>query len=200
MGIIKTDAQVILPLQSVALGAQVISGDIDVSTRIAVQFFINFGRRNTPDAGAGIRIRIEGSSHPWGDGYWDPLMSDLVSDFTLAEAEDLSSTAAAGQKVLAVASTTNLLPQQNIFIRNPVNENCEWARIKSLVVNTSVTIEDNLLNVQPFPGSRIFNKAEMWAPALDVSAVKRLRIVVDGSLYTQPFAIRARMVTTDAIG
>jgi hypothetical protein len=195
--IVKTDGQVILPLQIVAEGARLISGDIDVSTKLAVQFFINFGRRFFLAAGAGVRIRIEGTSQPSGDGYWAPL-TEYLSDFVAAERNGLTGTVAAGQKVLTMASTANLLAQQIIFIDNPTILNSEWARIKSLVANVSVTIEDNLLNAQT--GATISNKAEMWAPTLDVSAVKRLRLVVDGSLFTQAFAIRARMVSLDSIG
>jgi len=199
--ITKVDAadagHIVIALQSVALSTQLISSDIDVSTKLAAQFFINLGRRAATAAGAGVRIRIEGTSQPSGDGYWVPL-AEYLTDFVAAEAEALTGTVAAGQKVLTMASTANLLQQQIIFIDNGTIGNSEWARIKSLVANVSVTIEDNLLNAQT--GATIYNKAEMWAPTLDVSAVKRLRIVVDGSLFTQAFAIRARMVTADSIG
>ena len=62
--------------------------------------------------------------------------------------------------------TTKVAEGDYIMIRNSTVANSEWGRIKSIVANTSITIEDNLLNAQT--GSVIFSNAECYAIPVDM--------------------------------
>lgn len=196
--ITKTAAIEVLALQSVAASSVVKSSALDVASKLAASLFIHFGRRAATAAGAGVNFRVEASSKESGDGHWYPL-AIFTTDFAAAEAEAVTGNNAAGQAVLTVASTTNLAAGDIVFIDNTTIASSEWGRIKSIVTNTSVTLEDNLVNAQNNPAPTIYDRAEMFVAQLDLTAVKRLRLVVDGSLFTQAFAVEAHMVTGDSI-
>lgn len=195
--IAKTGAIEVLALQSVAASSQAISAALDVASRLAATMFIHFGRRAATAAGAGVNFRIEASSKESGNGHWYPL-AVFTTDFVAAEAEAVSGTEAAGETVIGVASTTNLVAGNIVFFDNPTIANSEWGRIKSVATNVSITLEDAITNAQT--GATLYNRAEMFVAQLDLTAVKRLRLVVDGSLFTQAFAVEAHMVTGDSIG
>lgn len=195
--ITKTAGTSLLSLQSVASNTVVISSAQDVSTKLAATVFIHFGRRATSALTQGMEFRVEASSKSSGDGHWYPL-ARVRSQITAAESEAVSGTVSSGTNVITVASTTNLTVGDLIFIDNGTIGNSEWGRIKSVSTNTSVTIEDNLLNAQT--GATIYDQAEMWAIQLDLSAVGRLRLVADGSNTGQAVAVEAHMVTADSIG
>ena len=191
----KTQGTSVLSLQSVASAAVLISSAIDVSTVIAATMFIHFGRRATTALTVGTNIRIEGSSKSSGDGHWYPLFI-YVSDIALAETEAVSGTVNAGTNVITVASTSNLTAGDIIYIDNGTIGNSEWGRIKSISVNTSVTIEDNLVNAQT--GAAIFDQGQIFR-AVDINcrALGRLRLVVDNSGTGQAIAIEAHIITAN---
>jgi hypothetical protein len=193
----KTSGTTLLSLQSVASNTVVISSAQDVSTKLAATVFIHFGRRATTALTTGMEFRVEASSKSSGDGHWYPL-ARVRSLIAAAESEAVSGTVSSGTNVITVASTANLTAGDLIFIDNGTIGNSEWGRIKSIVSNTSVTIEDNLVNAQT--GATIYDQAEMWAIQVDLSAVGRLRLVADGSGTGQAVAVEAHMVTADSIG
>lgn len=193
----KTQGTSVLSLQSVSANSVLISSAIDVSTKIAGSLFIHFGRQSATAAGAGVRIRIEASSKSSADGQWYPLAM-FETNFAAVESEAVSGTVNSGTNVITVASTTNLAANDIIFINNGTIGNSEWGRIKSISTNASVTIEDNLVNAQT--GATIYDGAEMYVANLKLESIGRLRIVADGSSFTQAFAIEAHIITTDSIG
>jgi len=193
----KTAATSVLSLQSVAASTVLISSAIDVSTKLAGTIFIHFGRRAATAAGAGVDFRIEASSKASADGHWYPLAT-FTTDFIASEAEAVTGTVASGQKVITVASTTNLTSGDIVYIDNTTIANAEWHRVKSIVSNTSVTVEDNLGNAQT--GATLYDRAEMFVASLDLASVVRLRVVVDGSGFTQAFAVESHITLADSIG
>lgn len=194
----KTDGLTVLALQSVAASSVVKSSPLLVTTTFAATIFIHFGRRSATAAGAGVNFRIEGSAKASGDGFWFPLDA-FQSDFVACESEAATGTNAAAQNVITVASTTNLTAGDQVYIDNTTIANSEWGRIKSISAGVSVTLEDNLNNAQSTPAATIFDHAEFYASCLDLTAIKRLRLVVDGSLFTQAFAVEAFYVTGDSL-
>lgn len=193
----KTSNISVLSLQSVAANSVVISGIQDVSTKLAATLFIWWGRRAATAAGAGTNIRIEASAKDSGDDSWSTLYQ-FTTSFAAVEAEAVSGAVNAGTNVIPVASTANLTIGDYIYIDNTTIANSEWHRIKSIVTNTSVTLEDNLTNAQT--GATLYDGAEYYNAQLDLAAIKRLRLVVDGASFTQAHAIKAIMVTGDSIG
>lgn len=195
--ITKTVGTSVLALQSVAASSVLLSSAVDVSTKLAGTLFIHFGRRAATAAGAGVNIRIEASAKSSGDGFWFPL-AIFTTAFAASETEAVSGTVSSGANVITVASTTNLTIGDVIYIDNGTIANSEWGRIKSIVSNTSVTIEDNLVNAQT--SSNIYDLAEMYVCQLDLTSITRIRVVADGASFTQAFAIEVLMVTGDSIG
>lgn len=57
-------------------------------------------------------------------------------------------------------------------------------RIVSIVANTSVTIEDNLVNAQT--GSTIYDSAEIFSAIEIPAGFTHIRAVFDGSLLLKP--------------
>lgn len=195
--ITKTVGTSLISLQSVAASTVLLGTATSTSTKLAATVFIHFGRRSATAAGAGVNIRIEGSSKSSGDGHWYPI-AIFTTAFAACEAEAVTGTVTSGQKVITCASTTNLTAGDLIYIDNGTIANSEFHRIKSISANTSVTVEDNLTNAQT--SSTMYDSAEMYVAQLDLSALSRIRIVADGSSFTQAFAIEADMITADSIG
>lgn len=176
-------------LASTAASSVALSSALDVSTAMGGLVYVRFGRRSATAAGAGVNIRLEASHATSGDNSWYPF-AQYVTAFAACEAEALTGTVAAAQAALTLASTTNLTAGDLIFIDNGTIANSEWGRIKSIVANTSVTIEDNLVNAQT--GATIYDAAEIYTPAEIPAGAMRIRLVADGSLFTQAFALEAR--------
>lgn len=195
--ITKTVGTSLLSLQSVASNTVVISSAQDVSTKLAATVFIHFGRRATTALTAGMTFRVEASSKSSGDGHWYPVASFLTA-IAASESEAVSGTVSSGTNVITVASTTNLTVGDLIYIDNGTIGNSEWGRIKAVSTNTSVTIEDNLLNAQT--GATIYDRAEMFIAQIDLTAISRIRLVADGSNTGQAVAVEAHMITADSIG
>ena len=176
-------------LASTAASSVALSSALDVSTAMGGLVYVRFGRRSATAAGAGVNIRLEASHAASGDNSWYPF-AQYVTAFAACEAEAVSGTVAAGTNVITVASTTNLVAGDIIYIDNGTIANSEWGRIKSIVANTSVTIEDNLVNAQT--GATLYDLAEIYTPAAIPEGAVRIRLVADGSLFTQAFAMEAR--------
>jgi len=192
----KSVQTALLAIQSVAASSVVISAAFDMSTKLGGMVFARFGRRAAAAAGVGANIRIEASHATSGDNSWYPL-AIFTTSFSAVEGEAVTGTVAAGQKVITVASTTNLTAGDIIFIDNGTIANSEWHRIKSIVGNTSVTVEDDLVNAQT--GATLYDAAEIFAPVSIPEAVMRIRVVDDGSLFTQAHAINVNLTTIDGI-
>lgn len=184
----KSVGNTLLSLQSVSSNTVVISSALDVSTKFSAWITIHFGRRATTALTEGLEFRIEGSSKSSGDGHWHVLAA-FKTLITAAESEAVSGTVASGTNVITVASTTNLTRGDMVYLDNSTIANSEWGRVKSISANTSITIEDNLVNAQT--GSTIYDQGEMFNALIDLSAVTRLRLVADGSNTGQAVAVEA---------
>jgi len=166
-----------------------------VSTFLGGMIAVRFGRRAATAAGAGVNIRLEASPNSLG-GLWVPFAT-FTTAFAACEAEAVSGTVSSGTNVIPVASTTNLAAGDVVFIDNGTIGNSEWGRVKSIVSNTSITIEENLVNAQT--GSTIYDLAEIFPPVAIPEGALRVRAVADGSGFTQAFAVEAILATIDAI-
>ena len=186
----------LLSLQSVAASTVLISSDFDMSTKLGGMVLVRFGRRAATAAGAGVNIRVEASHASSGDNSWYPL-AILTTNFAAAQDEPVSGTVSAGTNVITVAATTGFTAGDIVFIDNGTIANSEWGRVKSIVAATSITIEDNLVNAQT--SSNIYDSAEIFAPVVIPKEVTRIRVVADGSSFTQAFAVEASLITTDSI-
>lgn len=185
----------LLALQSVAASSVAVGSAFTLSGKQGALVYVRFGRRAATAAGAGANIRIEASSSLTVDNSWHPL-AQFTTAFAAASDEAVSGTVAAGATVITVAATAGFVAGDVIFIDNPTIGLSEWARIKSIVLNTSVTVEDALVNAAT--GATIYDAAEIYSPVWVPKGVLRVRVVDDGSLFTQAHAVEALLSTVDA--
>lgn len=193
----KTLGGTLLSLQSLASNSQVISSALSVSAKFAIAVAIHFGRRATTALTTAVTFRLEFSPSSSGDEDWVPVQV-FTTQIAAAESEAVSGTVAAGQNVVTVASTTNLTVGSIVYIDNPTIANSEWGRIKAVDTNVSVTLERNLTYAQT--GATIYTQAEMFQCHLDLTAIGRLQLVVDGSGSGQAVAVRAKYSLADSVG
>ena len=193
----KSIQTALLSLQALNSNTVLISSVLDVSTIFAAEILIHFGRRATSALTSGVIFRVEGSAKASGDGHWFTLAA-VQTDTAAAESEAVSGSVNAGTNVITVASTTNLTVGDIIYIDNGTIGNSEWGRIKSISTNTSVTIEDNLVNAQT--SSTIYDQAQIISMLVDLAAIKRLRVVADASNSGQNCACEVECITLDSIG
>lgn len=193
----KSRQTALAAIQSVSASSVLISSEFDMSAKMGGNLQIRFGRTSATAAGAGVNIRCELSSESSGNNSWFPF-AIIPTAFAACEAEALTGTVNSGQNVLTLASTTNLTIGDLIFIKNSTFANSEWGRIKSISTNTSVTLEDNLINAQT--SSTIYDTAEIF-PIINIpESAMRIRVVADGSLFTQAFAFHCGLITIDSFG
>ncbi len=183
-------------LASTAASSVSLGTPLDVSTKMGGLVYVRFGRRSATAAGAGCNIRLEASHSASADNSWYPF-AIFTTAFAAAEAEAVSGTVSAGTNVITVASTTNLTQGDLIFIDNGTIANSEWGRVKSISTNTSVTVEDNLVNAAT--GCTLYDSAEIYSPVAIPEGASRIRCVVDASAFTQACAVEARYSTIDGI-
>ncbi len=193
----KTVNRTLLSLQSIASNTVVVGSAVDVSTLIVGTALIHFGRRTNAAFTTAPTFRIEMSAKSSGDGFWWPLAQFSPVLGTSLTAQAVNGTVASGQNVITMTSTTNFAVGDIIYIDNTTIANSEWGRVKTVTTNTSVTIEDNLVNAQT--SSTVYRAAEMYPALLDLSAVTRLRLVADGSGTGQAMACEAFLVTADSV-
>ncbi len=183
----------VIQLQEVTAAPRVMIGETDVTSMDKATVWIRMGRTGTDAHSAVIEYRIELSpdktGNRWGV-YNEPGDSEVGS--SVGE-EAVKDAALADQNVILMASTTNFSVGEAVFIENTTFENSEFGRIKVVTTDTSVTLEDNLENVQT--GATVRGQAEFKAPVIiDVSSVRRLRVVIDGSGAAKDFAIDAQVL------
>jgi hypothetical protein len=198
MATITKSYTTLLALQSLASNSVVASAAQDVSTKLAATVFLHFGRRAAAALTEGVEFRVEGSSKASGNGHWFPLAA-FKTALATSEAEAVTGTVSAGTNVVTVASTTNLVAGDIVYIDNTTIGNSEWGRIKSVNANVSITLEDNLVNAQT--GATVYDQAEIFPGVqIDLTAVGRIRVVADGRNTGQAVAVEVLMVTGDSIG
>lgn len=190
----------LLALQQVAASTIVVGADKTLDDKMQVSLFIQFGKRAITAPADGVFIIIEGNSKSAADsdGHWHEI-AKIKTDFLSAATEAISNSEAAGDTVIEMASTAGLAIMDKIFFDNGTAANAEWATIKSIVANVSVTLIDGLKNAQA-SSTAIFNKAEIFPPiVIDTKSFKRIRAVIDGSGHDQNFSIEIFMITANAI-
>ena len=191
MALTKTQGTSVLALQSVLANTQVISSVQTLSTEVAATLFVHIGRQAIPDGGP-IKIRVEASAKSSGNGYWFPLQT-YIGGVGTCRSTAVSGTVSSGTGLITVGSTEGFKVGDLVFIQNGTLANSEFGRIKSIVDNTSITIEDNLANAQT--SSTIFSLAESFQFSFDASGFARIRVIADGIKCSQAFAVDAFMVT-----
>lgn len=156
---------------------------------------IDFAPTTSTAPARGTRLIIEGSDLASGDSGWRTL-DDIVTGTTASSDEAVAGTEAIGDTTIEVSSTTGYGARtENIFFKNSTLGNSEWAKLVSIVSNTSITILDGLTNAQT--GSTIWDQAERHVRLFDATGIRRIRLTVDQNYQaTGPtVAVRASVTT-----
>ncbi len=190
---VKTQGTQLLALQSVAASTTFVGTEVDVTGKFAGVVTIHFGRATTGTPAAGVSFRIEAAGKGGGAaGQWYPLTS-VITGVAAASAPTNTSTSGAAQ---TVSSISGFVAQDICMIAPTTVANTEWARMVSST-GSVLTMEENIIGSHTTGNT--YNKAEMYAIPLDLSAVGRLRVVADGSAHAQAFRCEAYLNTLDDV-
>lgn len=193
----KTVQTALLALQTVAASTVVKSSAFNMAGLFGGLVFARFGREADTAAGAGVNIRFECSFASSGDNSWVPF-AIFTTQFAATTHQVNTTQANSGQATILATTTTNLTAGSLMFVFNGTIANAEWIRVKTLTASTSIVVEDNLVNTIPITTS-MFNAAELFPPFPVPEGAQRIRVVADGSLFTQAFAIDAYLDTFDNV-
>lgn len=194
----KTAGTVVQALTQAAGSVVTISSAIDVSTKLAATMFIHFGRRIATAGGAGVTFRVEASAKSSGDGFWWSL-AQFTTSFAATTYTALGGSGNDAATPTLTFTNTGFAIGDIIHIDDGTSTSTgEFHRVKALISTTGLTLEDNL--VAGHNSKSVSRAAEMFVAALDLTAISRIRLVVDGSLFTQVNSFEAFLVSGDSIG
>lgn len=196
----KSYQTALFTLQSLSSNSVAISSVLDVSTKFSGAVLIRFGRTVVTALTQGVIFRVEGSFASSGDADWGLIGgAQFITNIATVADEAVSGTCNAGQKVIGMAATAGFTVGMRVFIKNGTFGNSEFGVIALVTTNTSITLEDNLVNAQT--GSTVYADAQAFNVAdLNLQNYKRLRVVANGGNTGQAVAIQAQINTCDSIG
>lgn len=175
---VKTDSVVVLSHQAATHPTTIIGSSIDCTTKISATLFLFHGYvEATADTNPG-RFLIQVRPDP-GNGsvneHWITVM-EMISKGTTPDDENMTATEPVGETVLACASTTGFAVNDPIYIQNTTLADSEFAQVRSIQTNTSLTIVEGL-TVQQTNTSKIFNDATLAIFWLDLTAISSYRVI-----------------------
>lgn len=153
---------------------------VDVSTIFALAILVRMGRTVTTALTNNVRFRLEGSFAASANDLWETIWEwTSASGATAASKTTLNDASCnAGDTVFTLTSGTGFTAGDRIYLRETGTPgNSEWVREKSVSTN-DITIEEALTRNHT-NGIDVTDLAEAWNFVVDVSAYKRVRLVVD---------------------
>lgn len=195
----KTAGIIVLAQQEVLNGNTVKSPVQDVATKFAATLFLWHGFRAATANTNPQRFIIEVSSQESGDNDWAALQTITTKTGTPAD-EDLDAAEAAGDTVLEVTLTAGFAEGDLVLVDdNSDATQSEWRTVKSVVLDTSVTITQGLEFAKGI-GDDLFGNAEVFVVQLDLLAIKRIRVTYMNEGATAPATVvKVEMITADTI-
>lgn len=104
-------------------------------------------------------------------------VAEFTAKGTTPDDETLSGSESVGATVLEVASTTGFAVEDQLYIQDTsVVADGEWAELRTLVTNTSITIIDGLTNAKD-NADKIFNDASKFICGLDLNGIESYRVL-----------------------
>lgn len=171
---------------------------LDVSTKLAATVFAQLGRRSGTAFTAGWpNIRIEASAKSSGNDAWVPIATFQPAVGASIANTTLNGAVSAGASSFVVTSGTNIAAGDVLFLKGDTDAGNELVRVKS-VSGTTVTPEENVTNAHA-SGNALTDQAESYVAQLDLTAISRLRAVVDNAGSGQTIAAQVLCVTGDSL-
>lgn len=182
----KTVGRLLLAHTQLASGSLVVGASLDASSwhgPALVTF--SLGRTVSTALGASPLFRIEHSQAASGDDDWADLIPQGTIAFsatTAATATTLNGATSANAATFSVASATGLVVGQRLYLRETgTPANSEWCQIRS-ISGTTITPVDPLTRAHT-NGITITTLAERITHQIDLSAVRRVRAIVEGQSF-----------------
>lgn len=175
----KTDSVAVLTHQAATHPTTIVGSAIDCRTKKAATLFLFHGYvEATADTNPGkflVQVRPDA-----GDGtvleHWITVL-ELAAKGTTPDTEAMTATEPIAETVMAVASTTGFAAEDELYIQDTTTlADSEWAKLSSLVTDTSLTLMDGL-TTQKDSADVIWNDASKWVVSLDLRGIESFRVV-----------------------
>jgi len=195
----KTIQAELKAISAVAAGAIDKSSELAVATHLAALLFIDFAPDGTGTPTVGTKVLVQASEKVSGDDTWRDV-DVRQTGAAAANSSAVDGTENAGATVIEESATTGIAVDEIVFFKNGTLGNSEWSRVWKVTTNTSFELVDGLTNAQT--GSTWFSKCFQFVVPLDLTAIKRLRVVCLNNMGATNIAIhwRAAIITADSIG
>ena len=176
---VKTQGTALLALTQQATATITVGSAVDVSGKLAVKVFVKMGRTVSTALTNEVKFRLEASAKSSGNDEWVPLIQwTSATGKTTCNSTTLNGATTAGNTTTLLTSGTGFSAGAYVYIRETgTPANSEWSRVASLSTNTPTWEEAQTRNHTT--GIAATNLAESFAWDVDVSAVGRIRLVVD---------------------
>lgn len=192
-----TDLLVPTEFTNTSPGDWYIGAAVNVAALLAAKFYVFFAPLATTAAPTATEWAIEASAHDAEENSWVQEFSRLSPNVVPTNTTVASGGASAATSAV-LTSGTGFLAGQYIFFRNGNPLLSEWNRIKSVASNT-IQLVGPLANTQT--GNNVFNQCELASVNLPLTAVRRIRAVVNNNRGTNRIiAMRMTYMTADSIG
>lgn len=197
----KTQGTSLIAWQDIATTNIIVGSAADVSTAFAVTVFAFLGRN--PAAGAFTvgwpNIRIEVSAKSSGNDAWIPVAWFQPGIGATLANTTLNGAITAGATSCVVAAGTNIAAGDLLFLGHTTTaSDYELVRVKG-VSGTTVTFEEACTNAHD-NAAVVTDQAEVYVSQIDLTAVGRIRAVVDNANSGRTISAQVLMVTGDSIG
>lgn len=198
--ITKTDGIDVLAHQLVTHPGSVVGSAQNVATKLAARVIVFHALvEAVANVNPGVFL-IQLSGSPTGNEDWVTEREIELIQTAAAATETLTAVEPIGETVLAVASTTGFAAEDIMYIQDTGTlANSEWARLKTLITDTSLSLLDGLTRAKG-AADIAWNKAEIKQHCIDLTAVKRLRVVFQHERDEGANVhVKALMVTGDTV-
>lgn len=197
--ITKTSDIAVLSHQAITHPDTVKGSAQDVSSKLAATITLYHASvEATANTNSGV-FYVQVSPSSSGDEDWANV-AQFQATVSTADTEAMTATEPVGETVLACASTTGFVAGDILYIQDTGTvADGEWGRCQEIVPNTSINLVDGLTN-QKDSADIIWNDADVFVCQLDLTSVKRLRVVFQHEGATGANChVKAIMTTGDSI-
>lgn len=174
----QSSTQTIISHQALTHPNSIGGTPIAVATWLSGNIIVKVANIEVTANATGVMVWFQGSLETSGDDSWFDL-DTREGSITAAETEALTATEPVAEQTIAVASTTNLVVGDLIYLQDAsVVADGEWHKIIEVITNTSIKIDYGLAN-QKDSSDFIFTEAEVFKLHInDVGGLKRVNVLV----------------------
>ena len=172
----QSATQNLLTHQEITHPANVVGTAIDCTTWLSAQITAWLANIETTANATGVAFIIQGSIETSGNDWIDLVR--FTGSITAAETEVLTATEPIAETVLAMASTTNLVVGDLVYVKDDTGvSESEWGEIVAVVTNTSIELMDGLI-VEKVANDDVYDQAQRFSALVLCDGLKRIRAVV----------------------